>query len=470
MPPTNVSFLTALDLGSTLPINNTQSDINDAGVNFTVFYKFTCPANLVMVWAWATSDQVAGYTPKMTPYDAAEVEILEESSVVPPIILGNNPIQFPVTPGAIHYLQVVKNADSVGPEHVDLQIRAVPNTATIPFESIVVNGDIINQPCGIFSPTIDYTTIKFVSGVAVGEGGCITKSGKTLFDNRILADRMIKLYNTNYVELGTEAILAFAWIRRNQVTGFFWILVMENVAFSSLYKLDPEVLPLAKTLVATITVNSAGGISTNNAETIAYFRANVLGTAVMRWDLVNDVALSDLVAAPTVTSFFSDSMVLEDDTILVGWSDGDATGIVTPIRYSPAGAVLNTYGPFDSYEANFGDARLAYGPDSPASFWLKLRERSASLPTGNAIFKKIRVSDGAVLVTRTYTEFTARNYIGPAAVSYPGESGIWNSCPFVVMPVGVTPTPSGIYVITPNGRSDNYIAIPNPTFKTALMP
>lgn len=477
MPPANTAFATALDLGATLPINNTQSDINDAGVNFTVFYKFTCPANLTMVWVWATSDQASGYTPKSVPYDQTQTEILNESTTIPPVVLGNNPIQFPVTPGQVHYIQVVKNADTAGPEHVDLQIRAVPNESTIPLRAIIINGDTTGGPqqaCGVFSSSTNYEVVKFVQGVAVGEGGCITKTGKILFDNRVLSDRKIKLYDANLVELGNDSILAFADIRRNQITDWFWVLVKEGGTFAKLYKVDPNTLPLTKTLVATINDGTGNqqGIATNNAETIAYFAHNIFGPDIKRWDLTLDVAMSDLVAAPNANMLCLDILALEDDSVIVGWSfdDGTPATYANPRRYSAAGALLNDYGNYVSYENDFGIIRLAYDPDSPISFWIKLREMDGgNNPTGNAVFKRIRVSDGAVLQTVNHMEYNERNYVGPAAASYSGEAGIWNSCPLVVMAVGSSISP-GMYVISSSSRTDHGEAIPNPTFKTALLP
>lgn len=475
MPPSNVSFATALDLGTTLPINNTQSDINDAGVNYTVFYKFTCPAGLRMVWAWATSDQVAGYMPKMVPYDQSEVEILQESIIAP---LGNNPIQFPVTPGQVHYLQVVKNADSAGPEHVDLQIRTVPNDTTIPDSAIIINGDIPDQPCGVFSPNTNYQTIKFIKGIAIGEGGCISSDGKILLENRIITDKYIALYSGDELtELGRDStMLAFSWIRYNRTTGKFWIMVLENAGFAKLYRLDPSVLPLAKTLIATITgAGNGGGISTNNAETIAYYQeGGANGKPIHRWNLSTDSAMTDLAAAPGAAYYFLDSMVLEDDTILVGWSSNDGpTGLVKVRRYQPDGTQINEY-QFDSFElGSYGLVRLAYATDSPTSFWVKLRERSGATATGDAIFNRIRVSDGQVLNTVRHLEYNERNYIGPASVSYRGESGIWNSCPLVVFAGLPTPPLHGLLFGNPTIRHDIYPdqakKIPNPTVRTAYI-
>ena len=454
-PPANTAFGSALDLGAALPISNVQSDINDAGTNYTVFYKFTCPAGLKAVWVWATSEQVSGYTPKSVPYDQAQVEILQESPDAP---LPNNPIQFPVTPGQVHYIEIVKNAD----------------TALIPNGAIIVNGDIIDQPCGVFSGTANYETIKWVKDIAVGEGGDITPTGRLLLENRIIGNKYIALYSGDVLtELGRDStMLAFSWIRYNRTTGKFWIMVLENAGFSKLYRLDPTVLPLAKTLIATLTGAGNGcAISTNNAETIAYYYDNVaFGRPIRRWDLTLDVAMSDLTVAPGITYTVLDTLVLEDDTILVGWTNlVSPSGTVKVIRYSTAGAVLNTY-EFTSFElGSYGGVRLAYALDSPTHFWVKLRETDGVQATGDAQFKKIKVVDGTVVTTVSHLEYHERNYIGPAAASYRGETGSWNSCPFMIYPVGAT-SPSGLYVIVPNKRNDNNVAIPTPTWKTGLIP
>jgi hypothetical protein len=476
MPPTNVSFATALELGA-LPVNTSQSDINDAGVNFTVFYKFTAPAGITMVWAWIKSGNTgSGYRPSVTPYDNAQVEILSPNPHIPADI-PNRHIQFPVTPGQNYYLQAVKNVDSVGPEALTILVRTVPNESAIPLESIIVNGDLIGQPCGVHSPSIDYQTIKFVPGVAFGEGGCITSTGRILFDNRNLADKKIVLYDSNLNELGSDTILAFAWIRNNRATGFFWVLVLENAGFSKLYKVNPNVLPLAKTLVATLTGHgNATAISVNSAETIAYFYgSSALNQPIKRWDLTLDVAMTDLVASEGATFFVLDTLYLQTlDLIVVAWSD-NTNNFARIKTYNTSGVLQNTV-QFDSFEEQYGSCRLALSPDGPSSFWVKLREisipGSAGVPTGRSKFVKLRTSDLTTLVTRYHLEYSGRNYIGPEAASLPGngESGAWNSCPFVVAQTGLPPGPSGIYKIVTDRRNDNNIAIPAPTFKTALMP
>lgn len=472
MPPTNVSFVTATDLGAVLPISNTQNDINDAGVNFTVFYKFTCPAGLKQVYVLATSGNTSGYMPKSVPYDVAQIEILVESTIAP---LANNPIQFPVTPGQIHYIQVVKNANSAGPEHVNLTISAAPDAAIIPNGAIIVPGDIEDQPCGIFSGTGNYETIKFIKNIAISEAGDIAISGRLLLANNIASDKYIALYSgNNLTELGRDStMVAFTKsIRFNRTTLKFWMVVSENVGFSKIYKLDPTIVPLVKTLAATLTgFGSADSIATNNAETILYFSQNTaLGQPIKRWNLLTDTVMADFVVGPGGTYAPIDVLVLEDDTVLVGWSDGNsATGIISVVHYSVAGAILNTY-TFNSFEEpDYGRTRLAYALDSPTHFWVKVRERIAGVATGNAQFKKIRVVDGVEVTTISHMEYHERNYIGPSSASYPGETGPWNSCPFVIYPVGTT-TPSGLYIIVTNKRNDDNLAIPAPTFKTALLP
>lgn len=468
-PPANTAFATALDLGSTLPISNLQSDINDAGVNYSVFYKFTCPAGLRMVWVNIYSD-VSDYTPEAFPYDQTQTEILISSITTSPY---NKPIQFPVTAGQVHYIKAQKNVDTAGPRHVNLTIHAVANETIIPANAIIINGDTIGQPCGIFSHTVDYQVIKFVKNFPIGEGGDISHTGKLLFDNQDISNKFLGLYSGNDLTLLDDDATtpAYSSIRYNRTTRRFFILTKENVGFSKLYR-TPDASPIARTLVATLTgYGSAATIATNAAETIAYFhQGTAAGQPIRRWDLATNLEIATFAAAPTAAYWVTDVLVLEDDSVVVGWSSADGpTGVVKIRRYDTAGVQLNEY-QFDSYEfSSWGFVRLAYASDSPLSFWCKLRERSGVNPTGNAIFKRVRISDGTALNTVLHMEYNERNFTGSAAASYSGEAGIWNSCPMVVYPASASPPP-GMYKFVTNKRNDNDIAIPAPTFKTGLIP
>jgi hypothetical protein len=149
-----------------------------------------------------------------------------------------------------------------------------------------------------------------------------------------------------------------------------------------------------------------------------------LNSPVQRWDLINNVALSDLAAGVAGATGFNDVLVLNDGTILTGYAKpGDAF----VRRYSTAGAVLNTY----DFGNSVGDSpnRLAYALDDPASFWVWLHLPSGG---GTSRFQNVRVSDGAILTTFDVVPFELGVYVG-APTATPTRFGSSQSCPFLVM-------------------------------------
>lgn len=144
-------------------------------------------------------------------------------------------------------------------------------------------------------------------------------------------------------------------------------------------------------------------LAPNKAETIAYHQgqSSSRNTEIKRWDLVNNVALSDLAARVwTDTSDFTIGMgvtgilVLEDDTILVGYFrrsvSNPATDSFFVRRYSTAGATLNTY---TISTADITQAfTMAKSADNLTSFWIMRGQDGTSTS-----MREIRISDGAIL-------------------------------------------------------------------------
>lgn len=91
-----------------------------------------------------------------------------------------------------------------------------------------------------------------------------------------------------------------------------------------------------------------GRLGVNPSATIAYYALRTEQT-VHRWNIQNDVALSDFV---TVTGGGGNNIgaicVLPDDSVLIGWDSGTSAGSV--VRYNAAGSVLHTYTLPDTYQ------------------------------------------------------------------------------------------------------------------------
>jgi len=106
--------------------------------------------------------------------------------------------------------------------------------------------------------------------------------------------------------------------------------------------------------------------------------------------------------------------------------------------------------------------------DNPNSFWVWTHLTTAANAT--SVFQNIKVSDGSILTTRNHATYEIGAWQGLETATPTSRFGNSYSCPFMILRTA----PPGLYVIVPNRRTDTNgtadVAIPTPTFKTALMP
>ena len=90
----------------------------------------------------------------------------------------------------------------------------------------------------------------------------------------------------------------------------------------------------------TLAIAAIAGLAVNAAETIAYYGDDATGGAIKRWDLVNNIALSDLVAGATTNQIGSDFLILDSGKLFVLYAATSVAPIPWTIRrYSSAGAL-----------------------------------------------------------------------------------------------------------------------------------
>jgi hypothetical protein len=210
-------------------------------------------------------------------------------------------------------------------------------------------------------------------------------------------------------------------------------------------------------------------LAVNLNSTILYYVELAYGSPVYAYDLIGSVPLSNLAAGITDYLPLPDMFVLADGSILVSYVRNVGTNPACVVkRYSAAGATLNTY------NFNFSSTttvRLACGIDDPISFWVKRH-----IAGGQATYYHILASDGSEISSFTIAEFqngvSTYNFPLDGAVHY----GCAPSCPFWLIASVVTPpaNPPGMFTPVPNKRTDhngtNETKIPNPTFRTGLLP
>ena len=422
--PTNISFLTATDLG-TLPTTVTQQ-VDDAGTTYTVYYKFTAPSTGV-AGIFAFGD-LTTYEPDTLPY--------EGPASSPTSILGiqatNVPIQIPVTASTEYFLKILTNAGNPTPANLTLNVQMAPAT-TAPLGSIAVNDASPFFPLALLSATSDDTVLTFILDFAAGEAGDTFLDGSVVVEN--IDTNTYDFYtfdpSTIYTRVSQTPQLSALNALRTCLGAN--VMYLGEGGSPATYRTITAagVFSAPVNLTGTTTIRS---IAASNDETILYYADVSTGAVIKRWDIPGGSALSNFVAG--VANYQPhDILVLSDETVIVGYVKPSGGNDYKVIAYDAAGTTLHTY--------NYGvwalsRPRLAYALDDPNSFWVFINLGGAS--TGLAHFINTKVSDGSALTTREQTVYSFGVYDGTATATPTGRFGMSDSCPFWILRAGTSPT------------------------------
>jgi len=433
--PTNISALTATDLGS-LPASVTQN-VHDAGTTYTVWFGpiTVASATVIRVHPFGA---LGGYEPRAIIYTGPA------SSPVNTDISGNanSPVQFLATPAETYYLRVLTNAGNPTPAMLQLDVSAhVP--VAVPDGSIVVPSDEFAY-AAIISSTIDHGLLRFVE-MSPGEAGDTMSTGEILMEDTI--DDDVNVYQPDF-SLATE--IPF---NTQNIGGS----IRANWTLNKFVIGSPSDPPVVKIVLPDGTVESTHTLTgeddnlracaINNAGTILYWGRKTSGIEdtgiVYRWDLTNDVALSDLVNHATEPAHVWEIIVLDDDTILVLFvAASGSTPLMTEVHhYEPDGTLLHTYDFIAEPDQWFpADAppRIARALDDPLSFWIRLH-----YDTGFTKFRNVLISDGSTISEVEYLDYLGGAYIAEETETPVADWGVSISCPFWITPGELPPGGGG---------------------------
>jgi len=441
--PTNQTAATAIAM--TLPYTATQIDIDLATPTpqCDVWYSYTAAADGVVGMLVENPGSILNYYANLTVWVGPVGSLA--------LYLGGFfalqwPIYHSVAAGTTYYYRVRNHWLFTPDPNTSIDISFLPAPAgPLSVGAILINDDSEGFPAAILSQTTGLVT-SYVVNVVAGEAGDVLPTGEILLED-------VYASPAPTVNLYTPTVEFVQSIDIGALNGWFYPTVIRthNPSNKWYVGVQGQTVPATDAFVTTVnadgtiggttwTLPSIGlvGLSVNNAETILYYTGQgtvppggppstggVLASPVQRWDLVNDLPLSDL-AAGVVDYFNYDTMVLADDTILQLYIHTSETDAFVR-RYSTAGAVLNTY-TIPVTNANFALPRLAYA-SNPATFWLMWVADDAT--PGLGIIQNIRISDGAIITDlRSYLysggEFSDWNPVGDRF----GRSG---SCPFLIL-------------------------------------
>jgi hypothetical protein len=427
--PLNLSALTATPLGP-LPATVTQT-VDDAGVTYPVWYSFLAPTNgEVSVWAHGAYGGTAYLARADIWVDppSAPVSLFDGM-----LTADDAPMHFPVTNGTRYFIKIAPTVGNPTPAVLTLTVQ-MHTPATAGIGSIVVPDDTPLLPLALARPDLNATVSRFVraptaAGFPSGEAGDVLPDGTCLISWSTIQSGSpygADLYDRNFAHIAT----VFAGIKVRYITsnlaGAFYVLLNPGAGQPNALRI--QVKRVSATGVVSPTTWDLGlspglnvyAIAVNAAETILYYLlpGGAGSGHIKRWDLVANVALSDLTAGTFATS---DLLCLQDGSVLVPSGAGVNTNV---LRYSAAGALLNTY-----VFAAPGASRVARGGDDLTSVWFW---NKGEVP---CIFTRVRVSDGVVLGSVRHGLYNSGIWWdgnGPLSVAAVEGAifGVSESCPF----------------------------------------
>lgn len=156
---------------------------------------------------------------------------------------------------------------------------------------------------------------------------------------------------------------------------------------------------------------------------ILYYGQFTSPSAVKRFDLVGNVALSDLVATPSGFNV-TDIVCLADGTILVSFLSQIGYPQAQVRHFAPDGTLLHTYANTTVYQTD----HICRNGNSVTDFIWWNESNGGDTGIYHSTFSRIRISDGAVLETVT-TPFSEQGRLKGTDVPW-APSG---SCPFLVL-------------------------------------
>ena len=339
---------------------------------------------------------------------------------------ANAPAYFLVTPNTRLYFKVSQSHSGVTPDqNLTFTITRAP-TNSVPAGSIVVPDVSPGFPGAIISPTTG-AILRYVV-MPGGESGTINADG--IWSVEDSANNQVRFYDSSLSEMGSIAIDMNG---NGQIVydsgGNFWIGY--PTGSNAFLKRTTNTGALLHTYTLGTGVGTIRAGTPNQAGTIYYWAVgSAVNGPVKRYDLVNEIALSDLVAGISDAAIGRDIVVLSDDTILVHYRP--TTGVNYVKRYNSSGATLNTYN--FSVPATNNIERISINPNDSSVFFVW--EQTTS-PLSLHTFSKIRVSDGAVL-----SSVTAPRFVDGMSQDTPSDDmsqfGASFSCPMIVTSKPVT--------------------------------
>jgi hypothetical protein len=436
---TNTQASTAIDC--TPPYSGTFKMSPLTALNPHVWFTYTAVTDDVVIGSWAFTSLASPNRPSCKIWTGTPSALVAlHDSVDINDSATNVPYSVPITPGSTYFFDVTNaGVDVSGTADLTFSTVAQP-TLDMALGDVMVSDETFGFP--VVSLNAVTGAVKRHHVFSAGE------SVDTQPDGTVLADAIdflgatigLQIWDANFTLQQTVAYpvgVNDIYHIYTSPAGGWWISGHLTATTTRVVKMsvDGTYSPTVYTITHASTTHPVG-IAVNSAETILYYSlTGTANVAVQRWDLVNDIALADLVAGVVNYAILQDPIVLSDDTIIIGYKRPPQTDSYVT-HYSAAGATLNTY--------NLGAVglnRLCRALDNPTSFWVWIYP--IATPTdGLDRFVNITVSSGLFATDYTVAQYERGVYSAAASATPSARFGPSFSCPMWIYPATV-PIPSG---------------------------
>jgi hypothetical protein len=335
------------------------------------------------------------------------------------------PIQFTVVGVSEVFVKVIPNDDGV----LHVSVVAGPEEGSAPGD-ILINDDSVGFPMAVLDPT-DGHVKQLVHPIVAGEAGDSLATGLVVFHD--FDTDHIAVYDSadwSLVADLTPANVGDRILRTNRSLDRVYVLSHGGPGVITIQWID-NTGALDATVRTGSRTGTVRGLATSPDGTLAYYAQG--GGAIRVLDLVADVQLSDLVAAPGDATLSWDMLGRSNGDLLIVRYRLGITGVKVH-RYSNAGVELEIHDFGDVWIGPGGGTppRLAYDPTAPDdAYWIMLHNEAPL--AGWTTLYKVATIGGAWLTTIVRPEYELGVW-EPAETLTPAERfGNSFSCPLVLL-------------------------------------
>ena len=391
---------------------------NAAGVGQILWYTYTTTSETVLgVWGYG---ETTTYKPTTAILVNAGGDIYAGFNNYP-----ERPIMFATTAATQYWFRFSPNGGAAGA----LRVSVNPFTVqTPPTGSIFINDASSQDQLASILSSSTGAPLNYVSPFPGGESMTSLQNGTIFVDDTDNSD--LRIYTSAYGLIATVAINDQVTLSTDRQTLFYVGYKAAAITPGKIQSVSPTGVLVNDWDVGP----GVNAISPSRDNTILYYAEGAAGDVVARWDLVNDIALSNL-AAGVVGYVVKEILTLGDGTILVVYRR-TAPYDVYVVRYSAAGATLNTYA--TQFDASTGaDTHITYAVDDPVSFWAWIK-----IANNLSRFMNIMAADGTIVTQFDWTHFSSGSMDGSNTATPAEYFGHSESCQFII--TASSSTPSGI--------------------------